>query len=161
MDLTGKSHQPLCLAMLALATKWVVELWTRPTGLVLARVLAACHERLRHNFSQYVTAQVAGVEAYGTKHGSAGSEWVAAGALACRGLQGAVSRLGVVGDHRGEGQDGCPQAVCRPLVWATAGVADTVKTPYALQLGCCLHVSTCVHSVSRAGIRFLDLGTRK
>ncbi|MEW5297945.1 MAG: hypothetical protein WDW36_001120 [Sanguina aurantia] len=68
VTLTSKSHQVLCLPMMAATTYTLLLLLSIPTARVLLHALAACHARLRANFDSFVSAQVAAIEGYGTRH---------------------------------------------------------------------------------------------
>ncbi|KAG2486737.1 hypothetical protein HYH03_014663 [Edaphochlamys debaryana] len=74
VDLTAKSHQVLCLPMMALASRCVAALTPRGAVASPLRVaLAACHSRLRRNFAAFVEAQKEAVESYGARLAATGS----------------------------------------------------------------------------------------
>ncbi|PNW78567.1 hypothetical protein CHLRE_09g392000v5 [Chlamydomonas reinhardtii] len=74
VDLTAKSHQVLCLPMMALASRCIAALAPRgPVAAPLQLLLAHCHARLGANLAKWVEAQRAAVEAYGARLAGAGS----------------------------------------------------------------------------------------
>ncbi|KAG2454086.1 hypothetical protein HYH02_001126 [Chlamydomonas schloesseri] len=74
VDLTAKSHQVLCLPMMALASACIAALTPRgPVAAPLQLLLAHCHARLGANLAKWVEAQRAAVEAYGARLAGAGS----------------------------------------------------------------------------------------